>query len=93
MRPVGVTKGVAMQRMLALMADVYGLERVNFDFVLCVGKTTWSQRPSIGLDLCRSSRPGALHASACPLLLILVGLLPLSASLLLVARHAHLCFL
>jgi trehalose 6-phosphate synthase/phosphatase len=37
-RPVSVTKGMATQRMLGLMAEVYGMEAVHFDFVLCVGE-------------------------------------------------------
>lgn len=37
-RPVGVTKGLATQRMVALMSEMYGMERVSFDFVLCIGK-------------------------------------------------------
>lgn len=37
-RPVGVTKGLAMQRILAFMADNFGPEYVAFDFVLCLGK-------------------------------------------------------
>lgn len=38
-RPVGVTKGLATQRMVGLMAEVYGPERVFFDFVLCIGES------------------------------------------------------
>ncbi|KAF5827092.1 glycosyltransferase family 20-domain-containing protein [Dunaliella salina] len=36
-RPVSVTKGMSTQRMIGLMADVYGIDGVTFDFVLCVG--------------------------------------------------------
>jgi hypothetical protein len=36
-RPVGVTKGTATARMVALMADVYGPGRTAFDMVLCIG--------------------------------------------------------
>jgi hypothetical protein len=37
---VGVTKGLATQRMLALMAEVYGAEGVGFDFTLCIGESS-----------------------------------------------------
>jgi len=36
-RPVSVTKGMSTQRMVGLMAEVYGIEGVAFDFVLCIG--------------------------------------------------------
>lgn len=38
---MGVTKGLATQRMVQLMADVYGLDRVQFDFVLAIGGCGW----------------------------------------------------
>eukprot|EP00983_Pelagomonas_calceolata_P034843 1091137-Pelagomonas_calceolata.AAC.4 len=36
-RPVSVTKGMSTQRMVGLMAEVYGINGVTFDFVLCIG--------------------------------------------------------
>lgn len=36
-RPVGVTKGVAMQRIVAAMAQQLGPEAVQFDMALCIG--------------------------------------------------------
>lgn len=41
-RPVGVTKGLAMQRLIGLMAETYGPENACFDFVLCIGKQATS---------------------------------------------------
>ena len=35
---MSVTKGMATQRMIGLMAEVYGVDAVHFDFVLCVGE-------------------------------------------------------
>jgi len=37
-RPVSVTKGMSTQRMVGLMAEVYGIEGVSFDLVLCIGE-------------------------------------------------------
>ncbi len=36
-RPVGVTKGLAMQRLVGLIAVEGGLEAAAFDYVLCIG--------------------------------------------------------
>ncbi len=36
---MGVTKGLAMQRLMGLMAKTYGAERATFEFVLCIGET------------------------------------------------------
>jgi hypothetical protein len=48
-RPVGVTKGLAMQRILAVMAEECEAEAVQFDFVLCIGE--W-EVVGCGLTLC-----------------------------------------
>lgn len=42
---MSVTKGMSTQRMVALMAEVYGIEGVSFDMVLCIGaccSSLWS---------------------------------------------------
>lgn len=36
-RPVGVTKGLALQRLIEYMAQQYGTTSTAFDFALCVG--------------------------------------------------------
>jgi len=47
---VSVTKGMSTQRMVGLMAEVYGIEGVSFDFVLCIGKVgQGSRRDSLSL--------------------------------------------
>ena len=37
-RPVGITKGLAMQRIIATIAEMYGADKVHFDMVLCIGE-------------------------------------------------------
>lgn len=34
---MSVTKGMSTQRMVGLMAEIYGVEGVTFDMVLCIG--------------------------------------------------------
>lgn len=36
-RPVGVTKGLGMQRLMGLIAEMEGHEKASFEFVLCIG--------------------------------------------------------
>ena len=36
-RPVGVTKGLAMQRLMGLIAEMEGHRKAAFEFVLCIG--------------------------------------------------------
>ncbi len=37
---MGVTKGLAMQRLIALLAAEQGLEAADFDMVLCIGEAS-----------------------------------------------------
>ena len=37
-RPVGVTKGLGMQRLMGLIAEMEGHEKASFEFVLCIGQ-------------------------------------------------------
>lgn len=60
-RPVGITKGITMQRILHTMTDLLGQEATSFDFVLCIGKFTASRggggrwRPGASVSLCWSA--------------------------------------
>ena len=35
---MGITKGLAMQRIIATIAEMYGADKVHFDMVLCIGE-------------------------------------------------------
>ena len=52
-RPVGVTKGLAMQRLMGLIAEMEGRDKASYEFVMCIGERgrTWGGGKRVGEEV------------------------------------------